>query len=366
MKHIYRISRMGLLVLAMGILSESVLWALVPNSVGATSAASSIFTEDSHDKNLALFRASLLKSSGDSQFFTDSMVVYNNYADGDSSRFHKVIYDYHPDNMLAFVFYYQRNSEKSDWEAYQKEVFQFNASNHQTNFTVYLKSAGSDEWIHHKQRIYSYDTNDQLSAVAEFQWSESNSAWVGQWMQEIDQNSARLIRSKVNWIWNATAHDWSPVLKHEFDYHPNGELFRSISYAYNVDDALWEGRQKSEMDYVDGLLDVQTDYFWDLNASPATWVASNKKAFQYNELGEQFSWKWYRWNRDFSLWEEWWKIEHSKNEATNTTTWSDAQWDSANEAWISNWRVDTKGEKDHPSEEAAYAWNSASGSWQGL
>ncbi len=365
MKHAYRINILLFFLCLMGLFSP-----VVSNASGSLlfggSNSTSIYTEDYHDKNLALFRASIFKSSVPFRHLTDSMIVYNNYAEGDSSQLHKVIYEYNPDKILASVYYYQRDSENSVWESYQKEIFQFNSASNQTNFTIYGKAEGSVEWVNQLQRKYIFNNRHQLLLVAEFQWDESRSEWEGQWKHEMDHYSSHLLKSKITYGWNASANDWLPLLKHEFEYHTTGELSRKVSYAFNADNLLWEGQQKSEFAYVDGVLSVQTDYFWDLFSSPAAWVASNKKEYLYNEQGEQLSWRWSLWDRNFSEWKAWWKIEHSKDEGTKKNTWVDAQWDGDSEGWISHWRVEISGERDMPSEEAAYAWNSEGASWDGM
>lgn len=365
MKHQYSINRMVIFAGVLGLLLPVMSYASDIFPFGG-SVSVNIYSEDKHDKNLELFRTSLLKNSASTILLTDSMVVYNNYANGDSSQFHKVTYEYHPDNRLASVFYYQRNSAKSVWESFQKEEFEFNAASNQTTFTVFLKSENGTEWVHQLQRAYLYNSDHQLLVASEFLWDESTATWVGQWKNEIAYNSAKFQKSKITYGWNRAVGDWSPLLKQEFEYQTSGELYRSISYGYNLESTLWEGQQKSEYDFVDGVLNEQTDYIWDLHASPAVWVASNKKEFLYNGQGEQLSWKWYRWNRDYLKWDEWWKIEHSEDHASSTSTWMDAQWDGDSEAWISNWRMDTKGEPRQQSEEAVYVWNIESASWHGL
>ncbi len=365
MKHISFICKIVYFVCASGFLSPIDLSASVSFSVGGP-VSTSVYTEDNHDKNLALFRASLLKSSSAPLLLTDSIVVYNNYANGDSSKFHKVTYQYNQDQLLASVYYYRRNINNSDWESYQKEDFKFNASTHPINFTLYQKRDGRTEWFHQLQREYFYTSGNQLSMVAEYHWNEIASDWEGQWMHEIDHYSSQLQKSKINYIWNAPANSWSPSFKHEFEYHTNGELSRRTSYAFNAENLLWEGQQKSEFEYSDDLLKVQTDFYWDLFNSPASWIASNKREYFYNGKGEQISWQWYRWNRNFSKWEEWWKIEHFEDLTANTNTWVDAQWDGNSEAWISNWRVDTKGKNDQPMQEAAYLWDNETAEWYGM
>lgn len=360
MKQVYQIVFVGFLLF----LSKAAIALTVGHS--SFSSSSSLSFEDNHEETLALFMASVLEKSGSSLLLTDSLVVYNNYANGDSSKWHKARYEYDHENLMASVFYYKRNNDQTDWESYQKEVFQFNAAIHQTNFTLFIKSEIDPEWTKQLHREYHYNENHQLLGVAEFHWNNTASDWEGQWKYEMAYNSSQLQQQQINYIWNGTAKVWSPVLKHEFEY-TNHELIRKVSYTYNTQNFIWEGHQKSEYVHENNVLMVQTDYTWDQQESPATWLASNKKEFFYNDQGALFSWKWYKWNRNYLKWDEWWKIEQTEDESTNTFTWVDAEWNDQNKEWINSWRVEKVADaSDKVSEEVAYAWNNTSGIWSGI
>lgn len=271
------------------------------------------------------------KSNLDDKYLCDSVYGYMFNPQSDSVLHNKTVYNYDENGNLISELYFIWDITDNQWIVSQSDTTKYNSEGDVVLFRRYNWNTTSKELFIAWGYENTFDSKGNLSIHVDNQFDINNKQWFPERKVENTYNQNGEAYLSVIYKWETDK--WTKLEKYETFFDINNFVSSSYIYLWNSVNNDWLNSEKREFFYEDGINNLDISYLWDQNSSQ--WVNSRKYERLFDSDGRPTVFSYYNWDTINENWVGDWRIENDYYEK-NKVLYVYYTWNTDNSDWISH------------------------------